>query len=76
MVLNTVRPSLLGSVNSCLRFGTVPAVFKQAVVRPLLKRPNLDLTVLSNFRPVSHLSFLCRVLEKDFTQLQSFLENN
>lgn len=76
MVLNTVRPSLLGFVNSCLRFGTVPAVFKHAVVRPLLKKPNLNLTVLSNFRPVSHLSFLCRVLEKVFTQLQSFLENN
>lgn len=63
MVLNTVKPSLLGFVNSCLRFGTVPAVFEHAVVRPLLKKPNLDPTVLSNFRPVSHLSFLSRVLK-------------
>ena len=70
-------PSLLVFINSCLRLGTVPAAFKHAVVRPLLKKPNLDPSVLSNFRPVSNLPFLSKVLEKVvFIQLQSFLEDN
>ena len=64
MVFNTVGPSLLVFINSCLRLGTVPAAFKHAVVRPLLKRPNLDPSMLSNFRPVSNLLFLSKVLEK------------
>uniref|UniRef100_A0A671US34 Reverse transcriptase domain-containing protein n=1 Tax=Sparus aurata TaxID=8175 RepID=A0A671US34_SPAAU len=77
MVFNTVGPSLLVFIKSCLRSGTVPAAFKHAVVRPLLKKPNLDPSVLSNFRPVSNLPFLSKVLEKVvFIQLQSFLEDN
>lgn len=74
---NTVGPSLLTLMNFCLSVGSVPEVFKHAVVRPLLKKPNLDPAVLSNFRPVSHLPFLSKVLEKlVFNQLQSSLENN
>ena len=77
MVFNTVGPSLLVFINSCPRLETVPAAFKHAVVRPLLKKPNLDPFVLSNFRPVSNLPFLSKVLEKVvFKQLQSFLVDN
>uniref|UniRef100_A0A8C1UC21 Reverse transcriptase domain-containing protein n=1 Tax=Cyprinus carpio TaxID=7962 RepID=A0A8C1UC21_CYPCA len=76
-VFTTVGPFLLVFINKCLSSGSVPAVFKHAVVRPFLKKPNLDPSVLSNFRPVSHLPFLSKVLEKVvFIQLQSFLENN
>uniref|UniRef100_A0A8D0A4W1 Reverse transcriptase domain-containing protein n=1 Tax=Sander lucioperca TaxID=283035 RepID=A0A8D0A4W1_SANLU len=74
---STIGSSLLTFFNSCLSLGSVPAAFKHAVVRPLLKKPNLDPTVLSNFRPVSHLPFLSKVLEKVvFIQLQAFLQQN
>lgn len=64
-------------LNTCLSSGSVPAAFKHAVVRPLLKKPHLDPSVLSNFRHVSHLPFLSKVLEKVvFIQLQTFLEIN
>ena len=47
------------------------------MVKPRLKKLNLDPTILSNFRPVSNLSFLSKVLEKVvFLQLQSFVEGN
>ncbi len=47
------------------------------MVRPLLKKPGLDPFVLANFRPVSHLPFLSKVLEKVvFIQLQDFLQEN
>jgi len=37
---------------------------KQALVVPLLKKPTLDREILKNYRPVSNLSFLSKVLER------------
>ena len=42
----------------------VPACFKREVVRPLLKRPGLDNEVLNNYRPVSNLPYVSKLLEK------------
>lgn len=64
-VFRTIWPIILILINSCLRTGIVSAQFKHAIVHPLLKRPNLDPSLLCNFRPVSKLSFLLKVLTKD-----------
>ena len=37
---------------------------KNAVLSPLLKKPSLDFEIFSNFRPVSNLKFLSKVIEK------------
>ncbi len=72
-VFNSVGSSLLFFINTCLSSGSVPAAFKHAVVKPLLKKTHLDPSVLYNFRTVSHLPFLSKVLEKVvFIQLQTF----
>lgn len=74
-VIDTVGPSLVIFVDSCLSMGSVPSGLKHAIVRLLLKKSNLDPTILSNFCPISLLPFLSKVLEKIvFTQLQSHLE--
>ena len=44
--------------------GIVPAEFKTAHIRPLLKKKNLDKQSLKNYRPVSNLPFLSKILEK------------
>ncbi|XP_062391362.1 uncharacterized protein LOC134079180 [Sardina pilchardus] len=76
-VFDSVAPFLLLLVNSILSSGCVPGAFKHAVVQPLLKKPNLDPSTLSNFRPISKLPFLSKVLEREvYVQLQSFLTNN
>uniref|UniRef100_A0A669DV26 Reverse transcriptase domain-containing protein n=1 Tax=Oreochromis niloticus TaxID=8128 RepID=A0A669DV26_ORENI len=63
-------------INSSLTLGHVPVIFKQAVVQPLLKRPGLDASLLSNFRPISKLPFVSKILEKEVcSQLQTFLES-
>ncbi|KAF7642094.1 hypothetical protein LDENG_00264840, partial [Lucifuga dentata] len=49
-------------INSSLALGVVPAYFKQAVVHPLIKKANLANCVLSNFRPISKLPFLSKIL--------------
>jgi hypothetical protein len=42
----------------------VPASFKSAIVWPLLKKTGLDKDVMKNYRPVSNLPFVSKVLEK------------
>ncbi|XP_005749552.1 RNA-directed DNA polymerase from mobile element jockey-like, partial [Pundamilia nyererei] len=76
-VLDSVGPVLLVLINACLSSGCFPTLFKHAVVQPLLKKPNLDPSILSNYRPISNLPFLSKVLERVvIRQLQSFLDHN
>ena len=51
-------------INISLKSGIFPHSFKHAVVQPLLKKPKLNPCVLNNFRPISKLPFLSKVLEK------------
>ena len=51
-------------VNESLRSGQFPSSFKTAVVRPGLKKPNLDSDVLNNYRPISNLSYVSKLIEK------------
>ena len=50
-------------VNSSLQDGSFPSNWKTAMVTPLLKKSGLEL-VHKNFRPVSNLSFMSKVVEK------------
>ena len=42
----------------------MPGLLKQAIVRPLLKKPSLDKDTLNNYRLVSNLSHLSKVIKK------------
>ena len=41
-----------------------PVNIKSALITPLLRRSNLDTNELKNYRPVSNLHFVAKVLEK------------
>ena len=76
-VINTAGPSVLSIINSSLATGNVPTCFKQAVVQPLLKKPNSDPSLPCNYRPISKLPFLSKVLEKVIlNQLIPYLLHN
>jgi len=63
--------------NKSLDTGCFPVEFKQAVVRPLLKKSGLDTAEMKNYRHVSNLSFLSKLLEKVVQdRLQAFLDSN
>jgi len=54
--------------------GSKPKDFKEAVVRPLLKKSGLDASELRNYRPVSNLPLLSKLLEKVVqVRVQAFL---
>ncbi|CAC5400218.1 unnamed protein product [Mytilus coruscus] len=71
--LSPVSNDELHIVNTSLSEQCVPLSFKQAVVRPLLKKPSLYKEVLKNYRPVSNLPFISKTLEK---VVDSRLENH
>ena len=52
-------------------------LFKQALVQPLLKKPSLSTDDLNNFRPISNLNFISKILEKVVaSRIQSHLSSN
>ena len=56
--------SVLLSVMS-LNLAAFPDCFKLALLNPLVKKPlTLDVDVLSNFRPISNLMFMSKLIEK------------
>ena len=57
-------PSICRTVNLSLESGHLPSSLKSAVLTPLLKKPDLDHEVLSNFRPISNLKAISKVIEK------------
>ena len=63
-MLSSLLPPLAQIVNMSLQSGTFPKALKTAVIKPLLKKSSLDATVLNNYRPISNLPFLGKVLEK------------
>ncbi|KAL0153562.1 hypothetical protein M9458_051176 [Cirrhinus mrigala] len=71
---STIDP-LLNIINSSLSLGYVPKTFKLAAIKPLIKKPQLDPNELTNYRPISNLPFLSKILEKVVSsQLSSFLQ--
>ena len=56
---------------------TFPQNFKEAHVRPLPKKTYLPKNELKNYRPVSNLSFISKILEKIVAnRLQAHIKNN
>ena len=62
--VDAILPAITSVINTSLNSGVVPDTLRSAVITPLLKKSNLDHNVLKNYRPVSNLPFLSKVLER------------
>ena len=62
--LDYILPSLTDVFNSSLASGIFPQFIKSALVTPILKKKCLDHNDLYNYRPVSNLCFIAKILEK------------
>ena len=75
--LDILLPTITNIINTSLTTGIVPHDLKTAVVKPLLKKPSLDKHLLENYRPISNLPFLSKILEKVVLhKLLSYLQEN
>ena len=62
--LDSILPSLTDLFNSSLASGIFPLCFKSARDTPILKKLCLDYNDLNNYRPVSNLCFIAKILKK------------
>ena len=62
--VTVLLPYLVKLFTLSLLSGVVPISFKHAMVKPLIKKPSLDPENLRNYRPISNLFFLSKILEK------------
>ena len=70
-------PTITNIVNLSLREGCMPTCLKSAVLSPLLKKPDADFLQFKNFRPISNLKALSKIIEKSVAlQLNNNLMNN
>ena len=75
--LSDVLPFITKIINVSLSSSIVPPSFKDAIVNPLLKKLDIDQNQFNNYRPVSNLSFLSKILEKVvFSQLMEHIIKN
>ena len=62
--IDSIAPIITRIVNLSLSSGVFSKQLKSALVKPLLKMSNLDPNDLKNYRPISNLSFLSKLIER------------
>jgi hypothetical protein len=73
----TLLPIITKISNESLQSGCMPEKLKEAVLKPKLKKDSLEYEEYTNFRPISNLKFLSKVIEKVAAgQLLEHLANN
>ena len=71
---DSLTPAITSIVNCSLESGEMPVDLKTAIVKPLLKRADLDRECLKHYRPVINLSCLSKIIEKVVaSKLHSYL---
>ena len=80
-ILKSCKETLLFTftdiINKSLETGCMPAQLKEAMLKPKLQKNNLDFEEYSNFRPISNLKYLSKIIEKAVaTQSMEHLINN
>ena len=75
--IDLLLPTITNIVNLSLRDGCMPTCLKTAVLSPLIKRPDADFLQFKNFRPISNLKALSKIIEKSVAlQLNNYLRTN
>ena len=61
--INEALPLITRIINLSLKLGNMPESLKTAIITPLLKKLDMEL-IKKNYRPVSNLPFLSKLIEK------------
>ena len=62
--IDVFLPCISSIINLSLEAGEFPAAFKHGLVTPLLKKSDLHHEILKNYRPISNLPFLGKMIER------------
>ena len=61
---NDVSSYITRLTNISMASGCVPPTLKAAYITPIIKKPQLDMTDVSNYRPISNLWVVSKLLER------------
>ena len=61
---SVLLPTITKFVNLSLSTGRMPNALKVAALSPSLKKPDADFKQFSNFRPISNLTLISKIIEK------------
>ena len=77
MCIGCLLPCITPIVNQSISECVVPVTLKSASVTPLIKKANLDPDDMKNYRPVSNLSYISKLIERVVVaQLQTHMKDN
>ena len=75
--MNSIVPTLVSIINVSLEPATVPSDMKHALVTPLPKKTGLDANDIKNYRPISNLSLVLKLLERHVAvDLRRYIDEN
>ena len=73
----SLAPIIVHIINTSFRENSVPNKLKHALVTPIVKDKNGNIDDFKNYRPVSNLPFISKVLEKvAYCQINHHIESN
>lgn len=72
-MLDSVSSQVLKIINTSLITGIFQDALKTTVVKPMLKKPNLDGHALTSYWPIANLPFINKILEKNSFSANKFL---
>ena len=64
LIASILAPLIKIIIHDSLTYGIIPDLLKLSLITPLLKKPKLNKTELSKYRPISQIPFLAKILEK------------
>ena len=76
IVLTSSLDYFIALITLTIQTGYFPNQFKQGIVRPLIKKSNIDPELLSSYRSVTNLRFLSKVIERVAFEQINYLESN
>ena len=62
--LNVLLPTIMWIINLSLPIGVVPDTLKVPILSPTLKKSDADFEQFQNFRPISNLKVVSKLVEK------------
>ena len=74
---NIIATVLANIINMSLKSATVPSEMKHALITPMFKKTGLDSNYIKNYRLITHLSFVSKLLEIHVAvDLQRYIDEN
>ena len=64
LIASILAPLFKIIIHDSLTYGIIPDLLKLSLITPLLKKPKLNKTELSNYRPISQIPLPAKILEK------------